>query len=146
MRTIEMYHAVMSHPLMAAPELQQVYWALFSVEQGLTKGEVDLACQRQGWPKAAWEKQLPVLAKMGLVKRGNKRHCTAKNKEDVVWLCTDSATPEAPKANKPPAKQYAKAVAQFEAIIIYHESRADGLLTPELRKLYEWVRGKVSVK
>lgn len=146
MRTTETYNAVMTSPLMT-PVLQQVYWALFPHEGGLTKGEVEMACLHQRWqkdPNAPWDKQLPILVKMGLCKRGNKRHCTAKNKEDATWVLTDSYTPVAPKANKPSAKQYAKAVAQLETIMAQHDQRGDGMVTPELRKLYEWVRGKVA--
>lgn len=146
MRTTDTYNAVMASPLMTPP-LQQVYWALFPQQEGLTKGEVEMACLKQGWNKDStlpWEKALPLLVKMGLCKRGSKRHCTARQKEDVLWVLTDSFTPTAPKPNKPSAKAYLKAVAQLEAVILHHDQRGDGYITPELRKLYEWVKGKVS--
>lgn len=126
--------------------LQQVYWALWPYEQGLTKGEVAAALRNSGAienDKTPWEKQLPLMAKMGLVKRGNKRHCTAKNKEDVLWVLTDVATPIKPKANKPSAAVYKRGVAQLESIFAHHDQAGDGFVTPDLRKLYEWVRDKV---
>lgn len=146
MRTHETYNAVMASPLMVPP-LQQIYWALFPHAEGLTKGEVEMACIKAGYQKDAsltWDKALPILVKMGLAKRGSKRHCTARQKEDVAWVLTDSFTPVAPKPNKPSTKQYLKAVAQLEAVIVHHDQKGDGFITPELRKLYEWVRGKVS--
>lgn len=147
-RNDQIYQSVTTSPLMTAA-MNQVYWALWPYEQGLTKGEVAMALHNAhvvANDKEPWEKQLPLMAKMGLVKRGNKRHCTAKNKEDVVWLLTEQAVPVKPKANKPSAKAYLKAVTQFEALITQHDQAGDGLITPELRKLYEWVRDKAEVK
>lgn len=143
-RNDQVYNAVTSSPLLTTP-MQQVYWALWPYEAGLTKGEVTMALRNAQVvmdEKNPWEKQLPIMAKMGIVKRGNKRHCTAKNKEEVLWLLTD-AMPVKPKANKPSAKVYAKAVAQLETVIAMHDQAGDGLITADLRKLYEWVRDKV---
>jgi hypothetical protein len=143
-RNDQIYNSVMASPLMT-PVMQQVYWALWPYEAGLTKGEVTLALRNANVvmdEKNTWEKQFPVMFKMGLLKKGNKRHCTAKNKEDVLWLLTDVATPAKPKANKPSAKVYTRAVAQLEAVIAHHDQAGDGFITADLRKLYEWVRDK----
>ena len=143
-RNDQVYNAVMASPLMTVP-MQQVYWALWGYEAGLTKGEVANVLRQAGTiadEKAPWEKQLPIMAKMGIVKRGNKRHCSAKNKEDVLWLLTE-ATPVKPKANKPSANVYKKGVAQLESIIAYHDQQGDGFITTDVRKIYEWVRDKV---
>jgi hypothetical protein len=144
-RNDQIYNSVMASPLMTQP-MQQVYWALWPYEQGLTKGEVTAALRNVGTvmdEKNPWEKQLPLMVKMGIIKRGNKRHCTAKNKEEVVWLLTDVATPLKPKSNKPSAAVYKRAVAQLESVIAHHDQHGDGFITPDLRKLYEWVRDKV---
>lgn len=150
-RTQETYYAVMNSPLVTDAE-KQAYHILWTptlgnqlVTDGLTKGEVAMQCELQGWPKTAsesWEKAVAMLSKFGLVKKVTKRHCTAKHKEDVVWALTDSL-PIKPKANKPSAKQFPKAVAQMEMMMVYHESRGDGMVTPELTKLYEWVKDKI---
>lgn len=140
------FQQVMSSPLMTVT-LQQIYWVL-QQHDGLTKGEVTKTLQHynvQEDEKNRWEKQIPVLVKMGLLKKGNKRHCTAKNKEDATWWLTELAVPLKPKANKPSAKAYLKAIAQFEMLIAHHDSKGDGMVTPELRKLYEWNRDKVTV-
>lgn len=133
-------------------EMQQVYYILWAPHlgrqpvEGLTKAEIvqclELIGQRNN-QAAPWEKVVPVMVKMGLLKKGNKRHCTVKNKEDVVWTLTDLATPVRPKANKPSAKQFVRAVAQLESIIAHHTSLGDGFVTDELRKLHEWIRDKV---
>lgn len=143
-RTTETYTAIMGSPLMTS-ELQQIYWVLWGYEWGLTKGETVAALKAQIQPAndKGWEKGMGTLLKMGLLKKGNKRHCTAKNKEDVVWMLTDRAEPIKPKAAKPSAKAYLKAIAQFEMVIAHHDSKGDGFITPELRKLYDWVRDKV---
>lgn len=144
MRTDQTYYAVMQSPYMTDP-LKQIYHALWTAP--LTKGEVKMACMNMGLqdnPGAPWEKQVGVLAKMGLAKRGDKRHCKAKNKPDVVWELTDLSAPVRPKATKPSAKAYTKAVAQLETVIALHDQAGDGLISPELRKLYEWVRDKVA--
>lgn len=151
MKTEATYQAVMSSPLMTT-ELQQIYWVMWSPQlrgqsvESLTKAEIVQALEMQGMhnnPGAPWEKAVPALVKMGLLKKGNKRHCTVKNKEEVTWLLTDSSTPLKPMAPKPSAKQYVKSIAQLEAIIAHHDAHGDGFITPELRKLYEWVRDKV---
>jgi hypothetical protein len=144
-RTDETWALVMASPLMN-DAMKQVYYVLWQPPEGLTKGEIEMTCKAVGIPKnpeAPWEKQIPVLVKMGLLKKGNKRHCKAKNKEDVAWVLTDLAVPIRPKANKPAAKAFLKAVAQFEMLMVHHDSRGDGLVTPELRKLYDWIRDKV---
>jgi hypothetical protein len=150
MRTLETYHAVMQSPLMT-PELQQIYYVLFSgsPETALTRAEIEAACKAQNWvdnDKAPWRKALPYLVKMGLMKRGNKRHCTQTNKPEVTWYLTDSAVPIKPKPAKPSGKQFIRAVAAFEALIVRHEQAGDMTVTPELRKLYEWIRSKVPEK
>jgi hypothetical protein len=137
------YAATMSSPLMTVP-LQQVYWALQSWGE-LTKGEITAALKANGVQQDEanpWEKQVPILVKMGVLKRGNKRHCRAKNKEDAVWVLLEK-TPVKPRAAKPSAKAYLKAVAQFEMVIAHHDGKGDGMITAELRKLYEWTRDKV---
>lgn len=143
-RTNETYYAVINSPLLT-DAMRQVYHVLWTPVEGLTKAEIVQQCELQGMQKNnndPWEKAVPVMVKMGILKKGNKRHCTAKHKEDVTWLLTDSA-PAKPKANKPSAKQYIKAIAQFEMLIAQHKSYGDGLITPELEKLYDWVRDKV---
>ena len=151
MRTEATYHAVMSSPLMKQ-ELQQIYWIMWAPQlrgqpvESLTKAEIlqslELAGLRNN-PAAPWEKAIPELSKMGLIKRGNKRHCTVKQKEDVTWLLTDAQAPIKPKANKPSAKKFLKGVAQLESLIAHHDGLGDGYITPELRELYAWVRDKV---
>lgn len=152
MRTEATYNAVMGSPIMT-DEGRQIYYVLWSpqlqgrlVEGGLTKAEIAYNCELMGCkrnPDAPWEKVVGVLKKMGLVKQGNKRHCTVKNKEDATWQLTDAQEPVRPKADKPSAKAYVKGVAQLETLIAHHKSQGDHLITPELEKLYEWVRGKV---
>lgn len=140
----ETFQAVMSSPLMTVP-LQQVYWVL-QQHDGLTKGEITKTLQYYNTvedEKNKWEKQVPILVKMGLVAKGNKRHCTAKNKEDATWSLTQLAVPKKPKVNKPSAKAYVKAIAQFEMVIAHHDQKGDGMITEELRKLYAWTRDKV---
>ncbi len=141
-RNDQTYAAVMGSPLMT-PELQQIYWLLWGYEQGLTKGEIVAGLKAQVQPAndRGWEKGVSALSKMGLLKKCTKRHCTAKNKEDAVWLLTDLAVPIKPKAPKPSAKAYLAAVAQLEMLMAHHVN--DGLVTPELRKLHAWVRDKV---
>lgn len=144
-RTIDTWNSVMGSPLLT-DAMKQVYYVLWSPPEGLTKGEIERACRDQGIQKdaaAPWDKQIPVMVKMGLLKKGNKRHCSVKNKEDVAWMLTDLAVPIKPKSNKPSAKAYLKGVAQLEMLIVHHDTRGDGLITPELRKLYDWVRDKV---
>jgi hypothetical protein len=141
------YNSVMGSPLMTVP-LQQIYWVL-QTHDGLTKGEITKTLQHYNAKEdetAKWERQVPLLVKMGLIKKGNKRHCTVKNKEDVTWSLIDGAAPSKPKAPKPSPKAFLKAVAQLEMLIAQHDQRGDGMVTPELRKLYEWNRDKVEVK
>lgn len=148
MRNDQTYASVMSSPLMTN-EMKQVYWVLWSPPEGLTKGEIEAACKAQNWTKnssAPWDKMVSAMVKMGLVKKGNKRHCSVKNKEDFAWVLTDSATPSRVKAPRPSPKQFLKAVAQFEMVIAHHDSHGGNFITPELRKLYEWVRDKVPEK
>jgi hypothetical protein len=135
----------MSSPLMNDVS-RQVYYVLWQYPEGLTKYEVTQLCEGQGiqkTPGQPWEKQVALMAKMGITQKGNKRHCRVKNKEDVVWTLTDASVVIKPKAGKPSGKQYIKAVAQLEMLIVHHDTKADGLVTPELRKLYDWVRDKV---
>lgn len=150
-RTNETYFAVINSPLMT-DTLKQIYHVLWAPTvrgnpaEGLTKAEIVQNCEYMGCsknPADPWEKAVPLLAKMGLAKRGSKRHCTVKNKEDVTWFLTDASVPLKTKSNKPSAKQYIKGVAQLEALIVHHTAQGDGLITPELTKLYEWVRDKV---
>lgn len=139
----QIYIATMNSPLMTVP-LQQVYWALQTYGE-LTKGEITASLKSSNVvPDDAnpWEKQVPLLVKMGVLKRGNKRHCRAKNKEDAVWVLLPKA-PVRPKAAKPGAKAYLRALAQFEMVIAHHDGKGDGMITAELRKLYEWTRDKV---
>lgn len=144
-RTNETWAAVMNSPLMNDVS-KQVYYTLWSYPEGLTKGEIEDLCEKQGiakTPGLPWGKQVAVMSKMGLTVKGNKRHCRAKNKEDAVWLLTDATEIIKPKANKPSGKQFLKAVAQFEMLLLHHDTKGDGLVTPELRRLYDWVRDKV---
>lgn len=153
-RTNDTYHAVMASPLLS-DDLKQIYYVLWTPfaggaqVEGLTKAEVVANCELNGFQKlhgSPWDKGVATLVKMGLVKKGNKRHCTVKHKEDATWSLTDAGLPVKPKANKPSAKQYIKGIAQFEMLIAQHKSYGDGLITPELEKLYEWVRDKVPEK
>jgi len=145
MRNDQTYAAVMGSPLLTN-EMKQVYWILWSPPEGLTKGEIEASLKAQNItknPNAPWEKLIPIMVKMGVVQKGNKRHCTVKNKEDVAWTLTDSSMPSKPKAPKPSPKQFLKAVAQFEMVIAHHDSHGGNFITPELRKMYEWIRDKV---
>lgn len=151
MRTEATYHAVMNSPLMTQ-ELQQIYWVMWAPQlrgqpvESLTKAEMLQALELAGLrnnPASPWEKAIPIMSKMGLLKRGNKRHCTVKQKEDVTWQLTDANVPIKPKANKPSAKKFLKGVAQLESLIAHHDGIGDGYITQELRELHAWIRDKV---
>lgn len=138
----------MSSPLMT-DALKQVYYVLWPYPAGLTKGEAAAACKAQSWTpdtRNPWDKAVAHLEKMGLAKKGDKRHCTAKNKPEPVYFLTDLTTPIRLLAPKPTGKTYTRGVAQFEMVIAHHDSHGDNFITPELRKLYEWVRDKVPDK
>jgi hypothetical protein len=143
-RNPETYQRVMGSGLLSVP-MQQVYWALWQFPQGLTKGELELFLRQNSVSKdenAPWDKQVGVMVKMGIVAKGDKKHCPAKNKEDATWRLT-SSLPTKPKAGKPSAKRYKKAVEQLEAILSQHRGLGDGMVTPEVQALYEWVKDKI---
>jgi hypothetical protein len=144
-RTQEQWNAVMSSPLMTR-EIYEVFFTLWSSPTSLTKAEVDAACKHYNFVKnqgAPWEKQLPLMRQMGIVKQDNKRHCSVKNKPETTWTITDATTLKKPKVAKPSAKKFALAVAQLDQLIAYHERAQDGAITADLKKLADWVRDKV---
>jgi hypothetical protein len=83
---------------------------------------------------------------MGLVEKGDKRHCPVSNKEEQAWEITNLAQPIKPKANKPSAKAFTRGVDQLEMLMMHHQSQGDGLVTADLQLLFGWVKDKVPTK
>lgn len=142
------YDSVMSSPLMT-PQTQQVYWVLWSAMDGMTRGEIKHACEAQQWQEDetnTWSKTVSLMSKMGLVEKGNKKHCPVAGKEDQLWEITNKTQPIKPKANKPAAKMFERGVEQLEVILATHDARGDGLVTEDVRRVFEWVKDKVPSK
>jgi hypothetical protein len=123
------------------------YWVLWNNPDGLTRGEIARDCKAQGWEEdetLTWSKTVSEMSKLGLVERGIKRHCAEANKEDQVWEITNATTVKRIKAPKPSTKKYERAVDQLEILMIHHDGKGDGMVTPELRDLFSWLKDKIS--
>lgn len=141
-RTPEHWSAVMASPLMTK-EIYEVYSALWGAQDGLTRGEIERQCLSWGWqknPEKPWDKTVALMSQMGIAKRGSKRHCSVKNKPDVVWVLTEATVLRKPKVPKPSAKKYAAAVRELQQMLDYH--RQGGPVSAELEKLVSWVVDK----
>ena len=135
-----------SRSSLLTPACQQAYWALWGAIDGLTRGQVAQVCAGKGWKesgKDTWSKAISLLVKMGVVEKGNKRHCPVTNKEEQAWEVSKQAAPIKPKANKPSAKMFERGVEQLEILLLSHQSKGDGLVTEDLQRLFEWVKDKV---
>ena len=138
------YAAIMAENI--SPAVKCVYWVLWQYPDGLTRGEIGRRCAQQGWQEdetETWSKTVSHMFKVGLLEKGSKRHCEIANKEDQVWEITTAKTTKRVKAPKPSAKKYAKAVDQLEILIIHHSHAGDGMVTDELKGLFEWLKDKL---
>jgi hypothetical protein len=84
--------------------------------------------------KPPWGRQLKGLAALGLVAAQGGQY-------DVTGAGALQAAASKPK--KPSAKKFKKGIEGLELLFIKHESLDDGLATPEVQGVIDWLKGKL---